>query len=101
MKSTVLISLGIASLANGATILKRQGLAQLAQMMPSVTPIVIDAQPQVRKTATRKLLRFGPFMLPANKVRRNSQSEASKAKGANVFLLPNHFNVYITKHIQF
>jgi hypothetical protein len=39
------------------------------EMATSVKPaVVVDAQPLIRKTATRKLFRFGPYDLPGAKV---------------------------------
>ena len=80
MKAAI-ISLGLASLASGLVIEKRQDLSQVAKMVPGLAPIVVDAKPQYNPKAIRKLLRFGPFKLPANKV--CSDQKALLSPGAN------------------
>jgi hypothetical protein len=77
MKAAI-ISLGLASLASGLVIEKRQDLSQVAKMVPGLAPTVIDAKPLLNPQATRKLLRFGPFKLPANKVGSNQEASASR-----------------------
>jgi hypothetical protein len=49
------------------------GLAQAQKFMQEVAPnikaAVVDAKPQIRPNASRKLLRFGPHTIPGSKVR--------------------------------
>jgi hypothetical protein len=76
MRAAIVLPLWLASLAAGSPVERRQSgglLSTLAGMLPasySVAPSSVqDAKPQLRSTAQRKIARYGPFKLPANKVR--------------------------------
>jgi hypothetical protein len=70
MKSSIFFSLGLATLSIGSAVPleKRQSLGAIAGSVPGIQPIIIEAPPQIRPDAKRRLLRFGPFTLPPNKV---------------------------------
>jgi hypothetical protein len=71
MKSTALLIAGITPLALSAPLEKRQfSLGAIINSLPPsyiLHPLVTQTTtPNVRKTATRKLIRYGPFKLAAN-----------------------------------
>jgi hypothetical protein len=70
MKASFLFSLGLLTFSMGSDVLleKRQSLALIANLVPAIKPTIIEASPQLRPTAKRRLLQFGPFTLPPNKV---------------------------------
>jgi hypothetical protein len=74
MKSSLLLSLW-ATAAFGSPIEKRQTnmLSSLLKLLPAsyqmAPAAVLEAKPQLRQNAIRKQIRYGPFKLPANKVR--------------------------------
>lgn len=82
MKSTTLLVAGLASLAAASPLQKRQSfLAGIVNQLPPsyiIHPLSIKpAEPKVRATATRKLIRYGPFKLPANTGAKKAESSHS------------------------
>lgn len=72
MRATALLLAGLTSLAASSPVEKRQmSLLGIINSLPSsyiLHPLVTETvKPKVRSTATRKLIRYGPFKLPAYK----------------------------------
>jgi len=77
MRSETFTLFAFTAFATAATIQQRQnwpnGFLNYVPMIEKIaTPMkpakIVNVQPQIRSTATRKQLRFGPFNLPAAKV---------------------------------
>lgn len=49
----------------------RPPLKTMEQLAPKLEPhTIVDVEPQLRPSAKRQLVRYGPFIMPASKVRR-------------------------------
>jgi hypothetical protein len=75
MKFISVTYLLVVSLATAAPVVKRQQssfISALLGMVPDsykAAPVTVqNAKPNLRATALRKITRYGPFTLPANKV---------------------------------
>lgn len=46
----------------------KEPLKTMEQLAPKLTPfVIVDVEPQLRPTAKRQLVRYGPFVMPASK----------------------------------
>jgi hypothetical protein len=78
MKLLILLSPLFASLATGAVIERRQAGASLGNVIAQLKGSkmsphkIVDIPPRVRQNAKRQQVRYGPFILPPQKVHANS-----------------------------
>jgi hypothetical protein len=60
----------------GSTLPALDNINKVAQIMeqvaPNIKPVTVEAKPQLRPDAKRKILRFGPHTIPASKVSASS-----------------------------